>query len=261
MALAFLIAILVLASASAIAFSNHWLPALATRSAAIVDQQLLLNLVVLGIVFILAQLTLAVLVWRFREGAHQSEPKRKPTAAMEIAALVIATILFMGLNTTGLRAWLPMAEARTEDPLVVEVTAVQFQWYFRYSGPDRRFGITRPELVDASEGNPLGIDRHDPASADDVVTSKLVLPEDSDVELRLKSQDVIHSLFIPGFRLKRDAVPGMTSSLRMHTGKAGVFDIACAELCGMGHYKMAAKVEVIPKADYAMVRSMSGPGR
>ena len=136
-------------------------------------------------------------------------------------------------------------------PVRVEVTGVQFRWYFRYPGPDGKFGRTHPELVDAAEGNPLGIDWADPAAADDVVTSELVIPADRDVELTLRAQDVIHSFFVPALRVKQDAVPGQAIIIHVQATKPETYEIACAQLCGMGHYQMNAKLKVVPEVQFA----------
>src|SRR5438128_9685049 len=80
-----------------------------------------------------------------------------------------------------------------KDQIFVDVYAQQFRWYFHYAGADRKRGRTKAELVDTAEGNPAGLDPSDPAAADDIVSSTLVLPEHWDVSLDLYAQDVIHS--------------------------------------------------------------------
>jgi cytochrome c oxidase subunit 2 len=137
-----------------------------------------------------------------------------------------------------------------KDQILVGGYAQQFRWYFHYAGADRRHGRTNPGLVDAAEGNPAGLDHSDPAAADDIVSTTLVLPERWDVRLDLHAQDVIHSFFVPALRLKQDVVPGQDVWIHLGPLKEGTYDIACAQLCGMGHYQMNAKLKVVPETEY-----------
>ena len=90
----------------------------------------------------------------------------------------------------------------------------------------------------------MGLDPADPAGADDIVTRELHLITDRPVRVRLRAKDVLHSFFVPQFRTKQDAVPGMTVETWFTPTRAGDFEIACAELCGVGHYVMRGKIKV-----------------
>jgi cytochrome c oxidase subunit 2 len=174
--------------------------------------------------------------------------------------MALAALLFLGTNFIGSALWADgriQGTSSAKNSVQVEVDAVQFQWYFRYPGPDGKFGRTRPELQDASEGNPLGIDRTDPDSKDDIVSTTLILPTNRNVDLTLRAQDVIHSFFVPAFRVKQDAVPGQVIKIHFTPTRAGEFDIACAELCGLGHYRMSAKLKVLSEVEFQ--KSMSKP--
>jgi cytochrome c oxidase subunit 2 len=235
---------------------------LASSQGAHVDHQFKLNMVVLGIVFIATQLALGWFVWKFRDRRTNSNSGStvEASARTELIWMALAALLFLGTNFIGSALWANariQGAAAEKSAVHVEVDAVQFQWYFRYPGPDGKFGRTRPELQDASEGNPLGIDRGDPDSKDDIVTSTLVLPANRNVDLTLKAQDVIHSFFVPAFRVKQDAVPGQLIKIHFTPTRTGEFDIACAELCGLGHYKMNAKLKVLSEADFQ--KSLSKP--
>jgi cytochrome c oxidase subunit 2 len=255
MGLALLIVLSLVTLAICYFFGQNWLPLLASAQGADIDHQLKLNLVVLGILFFGTQLGLGLFVWRFRErGAKpNSVSTAEASARTELMWLLVAASLFLGTNFIASALW---AEGRIQgassekNSVQVEVDAVQFRWYFRYPGPDGKFGRTRPELQDASEGNPLGIDRADPDSKDDIVSSTLILPANRNVDLTLKAQDVIHSFFVPAFRVKQDAVPGQIIKIHFTPTRAGEFDIACAELCGLGHYKMNAKLKVLSEVDF-----------
>ncbi len=247
---ALLIAII---AATAYFFSRTWLPALATSSGGAIDRQLTLNFILLGVVFCATQIALGLFVWKYRERADPQVVTNtaQPDARVELTWLTIAAALFLGLNIAGaaMQSRVPQVSAE-EKPVTVEVTGVQFRWYFRQPGPDGRFGQTKPKLVDASEGNPLGIDRSDPASADDVVSAELVVPAGKPIEVRLHAQDVVHSFFVPALRIKQDAVPGQDTLVHLPSAEPGTYDIACAQLCGMGHYQMNAKLKVVPEAEY-----------
>lgn len=253
MARALLALLAAMVAATVYLFSQTWLPALASPSVGILDHQLTLNFVLLGVVFCATQLALGLFVWKYRQRSDSqgTTHSAQPDARVELTWLTIAATLFLGLNIAGaaMQSRAPVVSA-DEKPVVVEVTGVQFRWYFRQPGPDGKFGQTKPQLVDASEGNPLGIDRSDPASADDVVSSELVIPASRTLEIRLHAQDVIHSFFVPALRIKQDAVPGQDIIIRIPPTRAGTYDIACAQLCGMGHYQMNAKLKVVPEGEY-----------
>jgi cytochrome c oxidase subunit 2 len=163
-----------------------------------------------------------------------------------------AAALFFGVNAVGTRIAHPQhAALKQAAPIRVEVTGVQFRWYFRYPGPDGRFGRTAAKLVDASEGNPLGLDRSDPVAQDDLISSTLHIPVGRPVEITLRAHDVIHSFFVPNLRFKQDAVPGTDIPLRFTADRVGTYDIACAELCGLGHYAMNAKLRVLDAREFS----------
>ncbi len=133
-----------------------------------------------------------------------------------IPAAILATLIAMG----GV-VWERVHGPPPLDAAVVDVRAEQFAWLFRYPGPDGRFGGIRPELM--TRDNPMGLDPADPVSANDIVTRELHLVVNRPVRLRIRSKDVIHSFFVPHFRLKQDAVPGMTTEISFTpTGRASL---------------------------------------
>ncbi len=131
----------------------------------------------------------------------------------------------------------------------VAIEAQQWSWNIHYPGPDGKFGKTESKYVHFS--NPIGLDYNDPAAKDDIViANELHLPVNEPTVIELTSMDVIHSLFIPEFRLKQDAVPGMKIPVWVKPTKIGTFEISCAQLCGMAHSFMRGKVVVQSRADY-----------
>ena len=107
-----------------------------------------------------------------------------------------------------------------------------------------------PSLIDSAE-NPLGLDESDPRADDDIVlVGEVFAPVNRPVLLRLRSTDVIHSFFVPNFRVKQDAVPGMTPEVLFVPTREGIFEIACTELCGLGHYRMQGLFHVVSEAEF-----------
>jgi cytochrome c oxidase subunit 2 len=141
-------------------------------------------------------------------------------------------------------------EGASPEAMQVEVVGQQFQWYFRYPGEDAAFGTTRPQLVNAAAGNPLGIDPQDGRGSDDLVTSVLTLPAGREVDLRIRSLDVIHGFFIPAMRLKENAVPGLVLHVHFTPMAVGSYPILCSQVCGLGHARMQAQLRVVSPADY-----------
>jgi cytochrome c oxidase subunit 2 len=123
----------------------------------------------------------------------------------------LTAIFFVGLALLGGKAWAAgRVSAPGQDGVIrIEVTENQFVFNFRYPGPDGKFGRIDPRQIDASIGNPLGLDSSDPAGADDLVGPTLTVPVNREVELLIRAQDVIHSLFVRELRLQQDAVPGL----------------------------------------------------
>jgi len=172
---------------------------------------------------------------------------------MEAVWTALTAVLFIGLNLMGSPIWAAERFAPAEVGSVpVEVTGMQFAWYFRYPGADGRFGRTDPKVMDPSAGNEaaIGLDTSDPASKDDVVTGTMYLPVNRQVDLTLRAVDVIHSFFVPQMRFKQDAVPGLAIHMHFTPTEIGEYEIACAELCGLGHYKMHGMLHVVSQEDF-----------
>jgi cytochrome c oxidase subunit 2 len=169
----------------------------------------------------------------------------------EFLTLLALTILYIAMDIIGHHLWAATREQPSSSkPIEVEVTGVQFQWYFRYPGTDGLYGTTKPTLVSAPTGNPLGLDPADPHSADDIVSAILILPANHPVNVTLHSQDVIHGFFVPGMRLKQDAIPGMDGDLQFTPTKTGDYDILCSQVCGLGHYRMQARLRIVTPAQF-----------
>jgi cytochrome c oxidase subunit 2 len=244
------LATLVLVVAATYFFTMTWLPELASDRAAI-DRALMISLVVTGVVFILTNVLLAYFSWRYQDeegarAAYWHDNARLEWTWTGVTAIIMAAFAFYALSL-----WGRVTSAAPADALIVEVTGQQFAWNVRYPGKDGVFGRTDPTLVDPGVANFIGIDRADPSGDDDVLMPQntLYLPEGRPVLVRLRSLDVIHSFFVPQFRVKQDAMPGMTTETWFVPTKAGDYEIACAEHCGLGHYRMRGQVHVVPPAE------------
>jgi len=198
-------------------------------------------------------LWLAVLVYaliKFRRGANP-EPRHEGVRgwwpAIAIGLVIVGDVII--LTTQALPAWSARnapPPAGTE-PVEIRITAEQFAWNIHYPGPDRTFGRTGQALVSAS--NPIGIDRADPAAADDIgVLNVLMLPVYRTAVIQLTSRDVIHSFTLNEMRVKQDANPGMTSRVWFTPIATGDWEIACSQLCGSGHYRMRGEYHVVDQA-------------
>lgn len=231
-----------------------WLPVGASAAAAGIDHHFLVSFVMMGVVFVAAQLVLGYLVWKYRAGGSSAKVDYSHgNTTLELVWTVLTAVLFVGMNLMSSSIWASERFRAAEANAVrVEVTGMQFAWYFRYPGPDGKFGVTKPELEDASAGGEaaLGLDPKDPASKDDVVTGVMVVPVNREVEVILRAHDVIHSFFVPAMRFKQDAVPGLAIHMHFTPIQTGEFEIACAELCGLGHYKMHGILKVVSQEEF-----------
>jgi cytochrome c oxidase subunit 2 len=155
------------------------------------------------------------------------------------------------LEFVGQKVWAAMyfTPAAAGSPQV-QVLAGQFAFYFRYPGPDGKFGPIHTAKIDESRGNFFGIDASDPGSKDDIVTVELAVPVNKPVELLLNSKDMGHGFYVPEMRVQQDIVPGMEIPLHFTPTKIGKYDIACNQLCGLGHHTMRAFLEVMSEQDY-----------
>jgi cytochrome c oxidase subunit 2 len=234
-----------LLAAVCIAQSPPWMPPNASVHGVALDQLMRWNLVAVCVCFFAAHLWLIAAMLR---------RKRAPNAGSTTFrwTLVIALcFMYIWMAVTAQRLWASTRYAGpSPEAMQVEVVGEQFQWYFRYPGADAAFGSTRPELVNAAEGNPLGLNPRDTRSHDDIVTSVLVLPAGREVDLRLRSLDVIHGLFIPSMRLKENAVPGLILHLHFTPTTPGTYPILCSQVCGLGHARMQAILSVVSPAEF-----------
>ncbi len=227
------------------------LPKPIADSAVAIDHLFLFILAITGTIFVLAHLYLTVAIWRFRfrEGIRSAfigvHRREWLWVLVPIALIFVADIAFDHKSN---HIWAKVFWQVPEDAFVVEVTGEQFAWNIRYPGKDGKFGRTAPKFI--TDDNPLGIDKTDPAGKDDIFfpagQGELHIPVKKPVAFQLRSKDVLHSFFVPFARLKMDCVPGMTTRVWFKPTKTGTYEFACAELCGLGHYRMRGVLVIEP---------------
>jgi cytochrome c oxidase subunit 2 len=220
-----------------------WLPPVATLQGVQIDRLFYSTLIITGMVFVLVHALLALFVWRFaahgdRKAIHWHENRK-----LELTWTIVPAAALVIMVAMGGVVWARIHLTAPAEALAVDVRAEQFAWSSRYPGPDGVFGRVAPKLID-HRTNPMGLDPADPAAADDIVSPELHLVVNRPVRTHLRSTGVIHSFFIPEFRVKQDTVPGMTIETWFTPTREGQFEIACAELCGIGHFGMRGRVFV-----------------
>jgi cytochrome c oxidase subunit 2 len=232
---------------------ERWLPKAASDHAATLDAVLTSVHAHMLLIFVAWLGLFVVALVKFRRGANpepQASGARGLWAAIAIGAVIAGDVFI--LATQALPAWAarnnpPPSGAH---PVEIHVTAEQFAWNIHYPGADGVFGRTRPDLISAS--NPVGIDRADPSAQDDVgVLNVLMLPLKRTAVIQLTSRDVIHSFTLNEMRIKQDAVPGMTSRVWFTPITTGDWEIACSQLCGLGHYRMRGEYHVVDETTWS----------
>jgi cytochrome c oxidase subunit 2 len=227
-----------------------WFPPPISQHGQLYDAQFMRTLIVVGIIFFLAQFALGYAIVKFRNDggrAGYSHGNNKLEALWTSAAAV----LFIGLVLMGANIWAGVHfEPAPGDAIPIEVMAKQFAWNFRYPGPDGQFGRTDLKLINDAAGNPLGLDDKDPAAKDDIVSASLRVPAGKPIKLILHSRDVIHNFFVRELRLKQDLVPGMEIPFHFQADQVGIYEVPCSELCGLGHFQMRTTMQVMSEADF-----------
>jgi len=190
--------------------------------------------------------------FRQREG-HKAEyhpAKGKIAKTGEVAVIVAEALLLVGLSIPVWASWRNDFPPR-DTALTVRVVAEQFAWNFHYAGKDGVFGRTDVGLIN-NTGNSLGLDMKDPHAKDDIVTlNDLHIPVHQPVILELSSKDVIHSFTVNVLRVKQDATPGMMVPIHFEATQTGLFDVGCAQLCGLGHYRMKGQITIETPDQYS----------
>jgi cytochrome c oxidase subunit 2 len=244
---------------------DRWMPPVASQHGPAIDNSLEWVHWLMAVLFVGWILFFFYCLWRFRAARHPAADhlgaRSHASSWLEGGVAVAEAVLLIGLAVP---LWADRVDEfpAEKDSTVVRVVGEQFAWNVHYPGPDGVFGRTTVEKLDL-QSNPLGLDRSDPAAQDDVTTvNQLHVPVGKPVIVHLSAKDVIHSFGVPEMRVKQDAVPGLdiplwwvptvtTAAMRQQLGKPEfVYEIACAQLCGIGHARMRGFVTVHEPAEF-----------
>ena len=219
------------------------LPAAASAHAGAVDQLMLLVHGLMLVLFVGWATFFVYVLVRFRQSrqpvARYHGVQARWSSWLEGGVLAAEVVL---LAFFSIPLWSARVDALPAEPqsTVVRVVAEQFAWNVHYPGADGVFGRTRITLVNPD--NPLGLDRRDPAAQDDITTiNRLNFPVGKPVLVYLSTKDVVHSFGLPQMRVKLDATPGLVQPVWFTATQTGEWDIACSQLCGLGHFRMRGK--------------------
>ena len=256
----FAVVVILIALGSAVPIVNHTfmgahvaLPEDISTHGAEIDKQLDETMVEAGLSFLAAQLVLGFFVWRFA-GRKDGALKNFPGGAkyLVLAALLLVGAEALALGAIGSKAWAKVYfQPASADALPIQVQAGQFAFYFRYAGPDGKFGGIHPDKIDEGNSNFFGLDpENDIPARDDITSGELVIPVNREIHLMMHAKDVGHSFYVRELRIQQDFVPGLDLSLHFTATKPGKYEIVCTQLCGLGHYNMKAYLNVMSQQDF-----------
>lgn len=263
----------------------------ASEHGADIDNLMIISLVIIFIVQIITQFLLHYFAFKYKGEKGRKALFFADNDKLEIIWTAIPIITLAGLISYGLYTWIEITDIQeTEDTIVVELYAQQFNWKARYAGEDNVLGKANVRLIDIDRANILGVDESDPYAQDDIITTELHLPVGRQVLLKMRSQDVLHSAYMPHFRAQMNCVPGMITqfaftptlttaemrqtekiqkkikkinAIRAEKSKDLIangeepldsyefdFLLLCNKICGKQHYNMQMKIIVEPEEDY-----------
>ena len=251
------VTIIIIAIASAVPFILHtWEPPsdISTHGG-LIDEQMSDTMIEAGVSFLAAQILLGIFIWQFsKKQSDTGKVKTFPGGAkgLVIAAIVLVGVEVLALGAFGSKAWAAVYfTPPAPDAMPIQVQAGQFAFYFRYPGPDGKFGPIHPEMINEGNQNLFGLDpANDVESRDDIVTAEMAIPVNKEIHLLMHAKDVSHSFYVPALRIHQDFVPGLDLSVHFTATKVGQYEIVCSQLCGLGHYNMRAYLKVLSQQDF-----------
>ncbi len=237
-----------------------------------IDTMLYITLALTGFVFIITQIALFWFSYKYQESDNRKAFYYPHNNKLELIWTVIPAITLTVLVGFGIFYWFKITGDAPKDAMVVEVTGSQFKWEFRYPGKDGILGKKYYKEISDEKSNPLGQLWDDPANHDDIyATQEVHLVVNKPVKLVIGAKDVIHDVGLPHFRMKMDAVPGTpttmwftptktTKQMIEETGNPDfVFELACDQMCGKGHYSMRGVVVVETQEEFDQYMATKKP--
>jgi cytochrome c oxidase subunit 2 len=222
------------------------------------------TLIITTIVFILTHIALFGFSFKYRGSENRKAYFYPHNNALERIWTIVPAIVLTVMVLLGFFTWRGITNVSEEDQkkaINIEVTGEQFKWSLRYAGADNQIGTRNYKLTTPTNG--LGIDFKDQKSWDDKLVGEIVIPVNKPIRININSKDVLHSFYLPDFRVQMNAVPGMPTTFqftpRLTTAQIREkrnnpkydYVLLCAKVCGAGHYNMQAKVTVVSEAEYA----------
>ncbi|EOR95222.1 Cytochrome c oxidase polypeptide II [Arcticibacter svalbardensis MN12-7] len=228
-----------------------------------IDSMMLVTVAITTIVFVLTQFLLFWFSYKYRGRENRKAYYYPHNNAIERLWTIVPAFVLTALVVFGFFTWRSITNPSQSDKdsaLSLEVTGEQFKWNVRYAGDDNQLGLKNYKLTTPTNG--LGIDFTDKKSWDDRLGPEIVLPVNKSVRVTINSKDVLHSFYMPDFKVQMNAVPGMatyfqftprftTEEMREKSGNAKYdYVLLCAKICGSGHYNMQYKVRVVSDKEY-----------
>ncbi len=268
-------------------YSKFLLPEAASEHGGEYDTLMVVSFVIIFIVQTLTQALLHYFGYKYRGVKGKKALFYADNDRLEFIWTIIPVIVLAGLILWGLYTWTNIMDINDDDdPLIVELYAQQFNWTARYGGEDNVLGEAHVRMIDLDKANVLGLDEADPNASDDIIVKELHLPVGRKVNFMMRSQDVLHSAYMPHFRAQMNCVPGMitqfsftptitteemrrnpdvldkvkrTNAIRAERAAAGEdnsdpweydFLLLCNKICGKSHYNMQMKIIVETEEEY-----------
>ncbi len=248
---------------------NFGLPPNVSKDGFAIDDILVLVHWLMLILFVGWGIFFIVSLYKFRQSknpiADYVGVKSHLSSLLEGVVAVVEIILLVGFAFPIWANRVSNVPGANDDIVYARVIAQQYAWNIHYPGRDGTFGTTRPDFVDEVD-NPIGLDRASPGAADDFVTiNQLHIPKNKKIRIDLTTKDVIHSFSLPELRVKQDAIPGMIIPVHFEANMTSTdflakvvgtpregkgLEIACAQLCGLGHYRMRGFLTIHDQKGY-----------
>jgi len=236
------------------------LPGASSEHGVTIDNLMAFTMILIIVVFIILHILLFFFVYKYRKADDNDVAFYYPhNNKLELIWTIAPTIVLTAVILYGLSTWDKITNADTSESAIIEVYAKQFNWAARYPGEDNSLGSYDYKLVQGP--NALGVNMEDKTSLDDKVTREIHVVVGKPVLLKFRSQDVIHSAYLPHFRVQMNCVPGMitqfaftptqtTSEMKDQEGEDFEFVLLCNKICGVAHYNMQMKFIVETQEEY-----------
>lgn len=249
-------------------FDKYTLP-IASEHGIDVDNLFWITMGVTVFVFILTHIILMIFSYRYRHSEKRKAYFYPENNKLELLWTVVPAIVMTGLILAGLKSWSGITGPSPDDAELVEIYGYQFGWKARYPGDDKKLGDFDFRVIDAT--NDMGIDFTDRNAFDDFTPLEIVLPKGKPIEMKIRAKDVIHSVFLPHFRVQMNAVPGMptrfwftptktTEEMRIETGNEEFnYELVCNKICGKAHFAMRAVVKIVEEEEYVEWKQKQKP--